>query len=117
MFGWFKNRKIIILVTLTFFSFSLPAQSEVWGKVVLDHYECDGEGSSDRIIIATELGYTLAEVYSGYPDTYEGRLILGDFNSYGFTDFLDENGNDAGRLYIEDYMASEGTAREFCFGQ
>ena len=49
--------------------------------------------------------------------SYTDIKIYSDLNSYGFTDFLDENGDDAGRLYIEDYMASEGTAREFCWGQ
>jgi hypothetical protein len=106
----------IIAISVIFYSFSV-AQAEVWGKVVADHYECDGEGSSDRIIISTKLGFTLAEVYHGYSDTHEGHLIFGDFNSYGFTDFRDEGGNDAGKLYVEDYMASEGTARDFCWGQ
>lgn len=95
----------------------MPAFSAQWGKIVVDHYECDGEGSSDRIVIATELGFTLAEVYSGYRSANEGDLIVGDFHSYGFTDFYDDNGNDAGRLYIEDYMTSETTAREFCWGE
>jgi len=44
----------------------LPIQAEVWGKVIVDHYECDGNSSSDRIIVATNLGYTRAEVYSVY---------------------------------------------------
>ena len=107
----------LALATLLILLNTLPIRAEVWGKVIVDHYECDGDGSSDRIIIATNMGYTLAEVYGGYSATYEDDLIFGDLNSYGFTDFLDENGDDAGRLYIEDYMASEGTAREFCWGQ
>ena len=86
-----------------------------WGKVVVDHYECSA-GASDRIVIATERGFTLAEVYSGYSATHEGKLIFGDLNSYGFTDFFDEDGDEAGRLYVEDYMASESTARDWCWG-
>ena len=110
-----KTKFRLALATLLILLNTLPIKAEVWGKVIVDHYECDG--SSDRIIIATNMGYTLAEVYGGYSATYEDDLIFGDLNSYGFTDFLDENGDDAGRLYIEDYMASEGTAREFCWGQ
>jgi hypothetical protein len=114
---WIKVmiKKSALAATLLFFLNTLPAQCDVWGKVVVDHYECDA--AYDRIIIATERGYSLAEVYSGYNHTYEGHLIFGDLNSYGFTDFLDEDGDDAGRLYIDDYMADEGTAREFCWGQ
>ncbi|MDB9857974.1 hypothetical protein OAC63_06295 [Amylibacter sp.] len=105
------------LTTLLVLLNAFPIKAEVWGKVIVDHYECDGDGSSDRIIVATNSGYTLAEVYGGYSDTYKDDLIYGDLNSYGFTDFLNENGDDAGRLYIEDYMAGKSTAREFCWGQ
>jgi len=111
------SKMIAVVAAFVIFSSPLPAKGEVWGKVIVDHYECDGDGSSDRIIIATKVGYTLAEVYSGYSDTYEDHLVFGDLNSYGFTDFLDKDGDDAGRLYIEDYMASESTAREFCWGK
>ena len=83
---------------------------------MFDHYECDSEGSSDRIVIATERGYTNAEVYSGYSETYEGKLIYGDFNSYGFTEFFAEDGDEGGRLYIDDYMVSKTSAKDWCWG-
>ena len=109
-------KRIVSITILLIATISTPAFSKEWGKIIVDHYECDGEWSSDRIIITTELGFTLAEVWQGYQNAYEGDLIIGDFHSYGFTDFYDEDGHDAGRLYIEDYMTSEATAREFCWG-
>jgi len=54
------------LATLLVLFSTLPIHAEVWGKVIVDHYECDGNSSSDRIIVATNLGYTRAEVYSVY---------------------------------------------------
>ena len=54
------------LVTLLVLFSTLPSHAEVWGKVIVDHYECDGNSSSDRIIVATNLGYARAEVYSVY---------------------------------------------------
>ena len=109
--------KYIVSVIFLVNILSTPVISNEWGKIVVDHYECDGEGSSDRIVIATELGFTLAEVWQGYGSAHEGDLIMGDFHSYGFTDFYDEGGDEAGRLYIEDYMTGESTAREFCWGR
>ena len=56
----------LALATLLILLNTLPIRAEVWGKVIVDHYECDGDGSSDCIIVATNLGYTRAEVYSVY---------------------------------------------------
>jgi len=89
--------------------------ADTWGKIVVDHYRCTA-GLSDRIVIATERGFTNAQVYSGYSETYEDKLIFGDLHSYGFTDFLTEDGYEGGRLYIDDYMASKSTAQKWCWG-
>jgi len=64
-----KTKFRLALATLLILLNTLPIKAEVWGKVIVDHYECDGDGSSDRIIIATNMGYTLAEVYGGYSAT------------------------------------------------
>ena len=82
------------------------------GVVVLDHYTCN---TYDRIVIETTWGYTSAEVYSGYGATYEGNVILGDFNSFGFTNFFDTSGNERGRLYIDNYWLGEDEATEWCY--
>jgi len=47
--------------------------------------------------------------------TFQCHFIFGAVNSYGFTDFRDEKDNDASKLYIEDFIINEGTAREFCW--
>ena len=102
---------VVIMIGLL----AYPVMADTWGKVVVDHYRCT-EGIGDRIVIATNLGFTLAEVYSGYTATHEDKLLFGELHSYGFTDFLDDNGNEAGRIYVDDYMASETTARQWCWG-
>ena len=102
-------------IALLIATISTPTILSEWGKIVVDHYKCDGEGSSDRIVIATELGFTLAEVWQDYGSALEGDFIIGAFHSYGLTEFYDKDGDDAGRLYIEDYMTNEATARECCW--
>ena len=87
------------------------ASAEVMGVVALDHYECK---TSDHIVIETRRGYTIAEVYRGYRDTYEGHYISGDLHSYGFTEIYKE-GEEVGRLYIEDYMVGRSRALEWCY--
>lgn len=92
----------------------LIAGSIVGGVVVADHYDCT---VYDRIVVATRRGYTNAEVYRGYGSTLEGRVIFGELHSFGFTDIYDEDGTEVGRLYIDDYSVSEGTAVEWCYEQ
>lgn len=87
------------------------ATSVVPGVVVLDHYTCN---TSDHIVIETALGYTIAEVYSGYSATYESKTIQGEFHSYGFTDIYDRDGDEVGRVYVEYYMVDESRAKEWC---
>ena len=88
-----------------------------WGVIVADHYNCNGEGSSDRIVIETPRGYTNAQVYSGYSDTLEGNVIGGELYSYGFTDIYDKTGQEVGRLWIDDYMSGKSSAQEWCWAQ
>ena len=91
------------------------AYAEVWGEVVADHYNCT-EGASDRIVVATKRGFTLAEVYSGYSATHEGKLISGNLHSYGFTEIFDESQDEVGRIYVDDFLASKRTAQKWCWG-
>jgi hypothetical protein len=92
--------------------FSNIALSNERGVVVLDHYECK---SYDHIVIETRMGYTLAEVYDGYGNTHEGHVVYGDLHSYFFKEIYDEDGNQIGRLYLEDYMVGESRALEWCY--
>ena len=88
-------------------------EDSIAGFVVLDHYQCE---TYDYIVIETDMGYTNAQVYSGYSDTYEGYIIYGDFHSYGFTDIYDRYGDEVGYLWIDDYMVGRSTALEWCYG-
>jgi len=105
---------VVIVVTLTPLSIANALDK---GIVQLDHYDCPA-GASDRIVIETRRGYTLAEVYSGYSATHSGKVIYGEFHSYGFKEIYDEddeNGdNEVGRIYIDDYMASRSEAIRWC---
>ena len=88
-------------------------EDSIAGFVVLDHYQCE---TYDYIVIETRGGYTNAQVYRGYNQTYEGDIIYGDFHSYGFTEIYDKYGNELGRLWIDDYMVGRSTALEWCYG-
>lgn len=104
-------KKIIVTILLLAPQNSI-AQSIVGGIVVADHYTCT---TYDRIVIETRLGYTNAEVYGGYGATVEGGIIFGELHSFGFTDIYDADGDEVGRLYIDDYMVGESSAIDWCF--
>lgn len=106
-------RKTYIILLLAVFGVLEKANADVVvGTVVLDHYQCK---QNDRIVIETYYGFSLAEVYSGYSETYEGKTIYGNLNSYGFIDFLSSEGGQSGRLYIDDYMVDKAEALKWCF--
>lgn len=86
----------------------IPAFSQTAGVVALGEGDCK---KSDRIVIATRMGFTLAEQYSGSFD--KDDRVYGDLNSYGFKDVKVRSSE--GRIYIDDYMASEDRAKEWCF--
>ena len=104
--------KQIILASLCLGTVSLQSLANICGIVVLDHYECE---TYDHIVIQTKRGFTLAEVYKGYRNTYEGDLVCGDLHSYGFTQIYDEDGEEIGRLYVDDYLVGESSAAEWCY--
>ena len=103
-------RLSIVFICLGIFSTN-QLFAQVVGEVVADHYRCE---TYDHIVIATRSGYTLAQVYSGYSDTYEGHVLVGDLHSYGFTEIY-RDGEEVGRIYVDDYMASESAAKDWCF--
>ena len=100
----------IVFICLGIFSTN-QLFAQVVGEVVADHYRCK---IYDHIVIETNSGYTLAEVYSGYSDTYEGHVLEGDLHSYGFIEIY-KDGEEVGRIYVDDYMASESAAKDWCF--
>jgi len=104
-----KVKLIVLLSILIQFTLS---QTMIGGYVVLDHYECK---SSDHIVIETNMGYTIAEVYRGYSETYSGKIIYGDLHSYGFKLIYNSDGVEIGKLWIDDYMVSDSRALEWCY--
>ncbi len=104
------TKKLIFFIYLGIF-FTNDLLAQVVGEVVADHYRCE---TYDHIVIETRRGYTLAQVYSGYSDTYEGHVLEGDLHSYGFTEIY-KDGEEVGRIYVDDYMASESAALDWCF--
>jgi hypothetical protein len=85
------------------------ALAQVPGVVAVGEGKCQ---RPDRVVIATNLGFTLGEQYSGNFD--KDDKVYGALNSYGFKDVLVNES--AGRLYIDDYMASRDKAKTWCFG-
>jgi hypothetical protein len=87
----------------------LPAVAQVVsGVVVVGERGCR---KRDKIVLYTNLGFVIAEVYSD--SFYKDDQVIGELNSYGFKDVL-VNGRSA-RLYIDDYMLSRDRAAEKCF--
>lgn len=86
-----------------------PANAEmVQGVVVVGERGCK---KYDVIVIQTNLGYVIAEVFSGMFD--KGDIVVGDLNSFGFHDVL-VNGM-SGNLYIDDYFLGRNDAAKKCF--
>ena len=86
--------------------------SQAWGQsagvVAVGEGDCK---KNDRVVIATRMGFTLAEQWRGR--FYKDYRVFGELNRYGFKDVQVE-GRD-GRIYIDDYQASEDRAKEWCF--
>lgn len=85
------------------------AAAEEFGVVAVGEGKCK---KRDRIVVATNSGFVLAEQYSGSFDRDDE--VIGQMNGYGMKDVL-VNGS-AGRLYIDDFYASREKAERWCFG-
>lgn len=91
------------------------AASAVSAQTVGVVVKADGDcpAGYDRMVIETRSGYVLAEHYRG--TFYEGRRVYGNLHSYGFEDVI-INDREA-RIYIDDYMASNEAASNWCFNE
>jgi hypothetical protein len=77
------------------------------GVVVVGERGC---AKGDRIIVATNMGYVVAQVYTGYFD--KGDQVIGELNSYGLHD-VEVNGS-SGSFYVDDYGLNKSRAAEEC---
>ena len=96
----------LLAVLAVFFIYSNAYASVKKGVVVYYNY------SSDKIIIETSMGYTCAEVYSGY-SVDEGHIIIGELESYGFKDVYDSTNDNAMRIWIDEYWMSKEEALDW----
>ena len=82
---------------------------EVGAILVADDYEC----RSDHMVFSSNGGFVNAEWFGG--SFMEDRVYFGDFHSYGMTDFYDEDGDEVGRVWVDDFWVSDQDASEFCY--
>lgn len=104
------NKVAKFAFTLAIAFVASTASAQVAGIVAAGEGRCQ---KRDRVLVDTNMGFTLAQQYSGSYDRDD--KVVGDLNSYGFKDVL-VNGH-AGRLWIDDYMASRDKAERWCFGE
>ena len=65
----------------------------------------------DYFLVETTGGFDLLEWYGGH-DPDKGDILVGNFESYGFHDVIDDNVDDTIRIYTEDYLLSKSSATE-----
>jgi len=65
----------------------------------------------DYFLVKTSGGYDLLEWYSGQ-DPDKGDLIVGNYESYGFHDVLNETADESLNIYTEDFQLSKTSALE-----
>ena len=99
-----------LLSTLVVSFFATAAYSEVIGAVLVAH---DSDCMSSRMVFSNNLGFINAEWYGGI--FWEDRVCFADFYSFGMTDFLDKDGDEVGRIWVDDYWVSNSSASEFCY--
>lgn len=98
------KEKLIFSILMTLLA---TARATDAGVVVAGEGDC---AKSDRVVIETRRGYTLAEQYRGRFD--RGYQVYGELHRYGFKNVV-VRGRD-GRIYIDDYSASRSKAEEWC---
>lgn len=73
--------------------------------VVFKRFGCD------YFIADGPKGYYILEWYGGY-DPSQGDTFAGDVNGYGFKNVIYLKNGQSGRVYVEDYLLSRGSALE-----
>lgn len=65
----------------------------------------------DYFLVETNGGYDLLEWYGGH-DPDKGDILVGNFESYGFHDVLNETADESSHIYTEDFQMSKTSALE-----
>lgn len=71
----------------------------------------------DHIVIATQNGYTVAELYGGYYALAEKDLVVGELESYGFTDLYCPSTDRQAHVYVDDFWLSAERAAKWLVEQ
>lgn len=65
----------------------------------------------DYFVVETRGGYDLLEWYGGQ-DPDKGDILVGNYESYGFHDILNETADESLNIYTEDFQLSKTSALE-----
>jgi len=82
-----------------------PKPSSVTGVITHRISGCD------YFVVVTKTGYDVLEWYGGH-DPDRGDTLVGNFESYGFHDILDDTVDESIHIYTEDYYLSKASALE-----
>ncbi len=100
----------IIVVIIFLFLFTLSAGTVLGAKGLVVYKS----SSCDYFVVKTNMGYDLLEWYGGN-DPDKGDVIVGDFETYGFSDIYDLTADSELRVWVEDYWLSKFDALEQYF--
>lgn len=76
---------------------------------------CVVYADSDYVVIYTEMGYSVGELYGGFYLLGEEDMVVGDLNTYGFTDVYCPDKDRSAQVYIDDWMLDKDDALEWLF--
>lgn len=102
----FKKRYVVFFVI--FYLLIIGTSFASIGEVVFKKRNCD------YFIVETKMGYAILEWYGG-TDPYEGDIVVGDFESFGFKDIYDLSLRSDIHVWVEDYWLSKEQALEKYF--
>ena len=96
---------ILAFLFVLFSSQSILPLTSVRGEVTHRISACD------YFLVETRYGYDLLEWYGNY-DPDKGDTLVGNYETYGFHDVLDETADETTHVYTEDYQLSKSDALE-----
>lgn len=98
-------RLLVLVLTICFSGSPVFSATAVRGIVSHRISGCD------YFLVETRSGYDLLEWYGDH-DPDKGDTLIGNYESYGFHDVLDDTADETVHLYTEDYQLSKSDALE-----
>jgi hypothetical protein len=93
--------KALLLALLLVSSTAMAARGEVVHRI----------SGCDYLVVETRTGYAVLEWFGGN-DPDKGDMIVGNFESFGFKDVLNETSEAAIHIWVEDFALSKASALE-----